>query len=152
MGHLQLHPYQCTFHPYFSEDSCHTTVTEVGMKCSTLVWVQLQITHLVSLLFIAIIPRISICFYIHVQLATCSDTFYQPTIDPYSPLKFFRTLVISKAQAIIRIFGLVFIRAIFKYQFSDQLFVCSNFVGFFFGKNKCHRLHSNTFCYVFFSV
>ena len=30
----------------------------------------------------------------------------------------------------IRIFGLIFVWAIFKYQFSDQLFSCYNFVHF----------------------
>jgi len=34
----------------------------------------------------------------------------------------------TRAQTIIRIFRLIFIWVIFEYQFSDQLFVCYNFV------------------------
>jgi len=36
----------------------------------------------------------------------------------------------SRAQTIIRIFGLIFVWVIFEYQFPDQLFACYNFVHF----------------------
>jgi len=39
-------------------------------------------------------------------------------------------LVLTRAQTNIRIFRLIFVRVIFEHQFSDQSFVCYNFVYF----------------------